>query len=88
MQNESFTVIAYLYIGLVARIALTLGLHREEAYLEINTFRRECALRVWWTLFQLGHEISRYRGRPLAIDEAETHMKVQSEMVRYGSCRA
>ncbi|KAL2013017.1 hypothetical protein VTN00DRAFT_542 [Thermoascus crustaceus] len=80
MQNESFTVIAYLYIGLAARIAITLGLHREEAYREMDIFRRECALRVWWTLFQLDHEISRYRGRPCAIDETETHMKMPSEM--------
>ncbi|KAL1963721.1 hypothetical protein VTN77DRAFT_7925 [Rasamsonia byssochlamydoides] len=80
LQNESFTVGAYLYIGLAARIAYTLGLHREETYDEMNMVGRETALRVWWTLFQLDHEISRYRGRPCAIEAGDIHRRMPSEI--------
>ena len=75
LQTACFRTTSYLYIGLAVRIAFSLGLHRDKSHLyEQSLVEKECARRVWWTVYLLDQETSLYTGNCSAIDQEETKL--------------
>ncbi|KAK3990564.1 activator of stress genes 1 [Cladorrhinum sp. PSN332] len=74
---------AYAYLGMAVRSAYALGLHREETMRDVIFTEAQMTERrnLWKTLFILDRFLAATLGRPTAISEDDSSMKIFSEDV-------
>ncbi|QKX54948.1 uncharacterized protein TRUGW13939_02038 [Talaromyces rugulosus] len=71
LSSACYKVSSYLYIGTAVRTANTLGLHRNVFPSSDSELSRECARRLWWTLYMLDQATAQMDGRPPAIADQD-----------------
>ena len=66
LYRSSLTSMAYNHLGMVIRIAYTLGLH-QDPHESLPQVARELHRRIWWCLYILDTDISLELGRPEGV---------------------
>jgi proline utilization trans-activator len=74
----------WLVLGLAARMAITLGMHREGTYSSFDTTESHTRRIVWWTLFYYEYNMSSIFGRPPTIDAREVNVLLPHDDVLDG----
>ncbi|KAF2102920.1 hypothetical protein NA57DRAFT_32651, partial [Rhizodiscina lignyota] len=72
---------AWMLVGCAARMAICLGLHRDNTATSFDSIERNIRRRVWWTLYMFEHELSVVLGRPSGIDDAEVYVGLPDETI-------
>lgn len=72
---------AWMLVGSAARMAISLGLHRDNTAGSFDTIERNIRRRVWWSLYMFEHELSVVLGRPSGIDDAEVYVGLPDENI-------
>ncbi|RSL80628.1 hypothetical protein CEP51_006449 [Fusarium floridanum] len=64
------------WVGVAARTAMGMGMHRDTAPSSLNTMDKSQWVRLWWSVFQFDVMVSASYGRPQAInlDESDAPM--------------
>ncbi|KAH7272557.1 hypothetical protein NW759_003526 [Fusarium solani] len=64
------------WVGVAARTAMGMGMHRDAAPSSLNTMDKSQWVRLWWSVFQFDVMVSASYGRPQAInlDESDAPM--------------
>jgi len=90
MQGMCYSIAAYLYLGTAARIAFSLGLHRDVSPKNRDSVDRERGRQLWWTIYTLDQEMAIRWGYPCAIDDDVSFMKTSlaSEQVSFTALRS
>ncbi|KAF2022162.1 hypothetical protein BU24DRAFT_39004 [Aaosphaeria arxii CBS 175.79] len=70
---------SWLLIGTAARMAISMGMHREGTYAELDPIERNTRRLVWWMLYIFEKILCNYLGRPSAIDDAEVSTRIPDE---------
>lgn len=69
--NERRRINSWHAIGLAARTAIDLGLHRSSTSPSLDTLMTEMQRRVFWSVYALDRNISISLGRPCSINDAD-----------------
>lgn len=64
---EEVVANGWYWIGLAARTAMGIGMHRDTTYAKLMPVQRRTWIRVWWVLFQFDTLMSLVYGRPQAM---------------------
>lgn len=72
---------AWMMVGAAARMAISLGLHRDNTAHTFDSIERNIRRRVWWTLYIFEHELSVVLGRPSGIDDEEVFVGLPEETI-------
>lgn len=77
---------SWIMIGCAIRMAISIGMHREDEllmqrHIRVTPVERELRKRVWWTLYIFEQYSSALFGRPTAIDDVETSADLPIESV-------
>ncbi|KAL1980078.1 hypothetical protein VTN96DRAFT_4667 [Rasamsonia emersonii] len=75
---------AWMILGLAARMAIALGMHREGVNEGFDPIERNTRRMVWWTLYMFEQKISIILGRPPCIDPMEVNVRLPDEAVLDG----
>ncbi|KAH8702990.1 fungal-specific transcription factor domain-containing protein [Phaeosphaeriaceae sp. PMI808] len=67
---------SWLLIGLGARMAITMGMHRDGPNSEFNPIERNTRRQVWWSIYTFEKILCSILGRPTVIDEREVSVRV------------
>ncbi|KAH9868564.1 hypothetical protein J1614_007636 [Plenodomus biglobosus] len=67
---------SWLLIGLAARMAITMGMHRDGPNLEVDAIERNTRRQVFWSIYTFEKIICSIMGRPTVIDDRELSMQV------------
>ncbi|KAJ4374037.1 hypothetical protein N0V83_002776 [Neocucurbitaria cava] len=67
---------SWLLIGLAARMAITMGMHRDGANAEFEPIERNTRRQVWWSIYTFEKILCSILGRPTVIDDKEMYMKL------------
>ncbi|KAL1796425.1 hypothetical protein ACET3X_004965 [Alternaria dauci] len=67
---------SWLLIGLAARMAITMGMHRDSSNLQFAPIERNVRRQVWWSIYIFEKILCGILGRPTGIDDREVAMKV------------
>ncbi|KAJ5499316.1 hypothetical protein N7453_008367 [Penicillium expansum] len=78
--------LAYVYLGIALRMALTQGLHRE-VDLEASDEESERYRSIWWTLYILDRRFSSLMGTPISINDADVTMGLPNSGILHQRCR-
>ncbi|KAH7127095.1 fungal-specific transcription factor domain-containing protein [Dendryphion nanum] len=62
---------AWLLVGTAARMAISMGMHREATYPGFDLLERNSRRIVWWMVYILERLLCQYLGRPSIIEDAE-----------------
>ncbi|OKL62950.1 hypothetical protein UA08_01762 [Talaromyces atroroseus] len=74
----------WLVLGIAARMAITLGMHREGTYGSFDTTESHTRRIVWWSLYQYEYNMSSIFGRPPTIDAREVNVLLPHDDVLDG----
>ncbi|KAM7184250.1 fungal-specific transcription factor [Naviculisporaceae sp. PSN 640] len=87
MQNMNRRDVAFLYIGMALRMAISLGLHQEvksssdqPVVHEIDEAVREHRRRVWWSIYSLDRILSAKSGNPITIQDEDIGVALPSKL--------
>lgn len=88
MQNMNRRDVAFLYIGTVLRMAISLGLHQDvklssEQHMmlpELDEAVREHRRRVWWSIYSLHRILSAKSGNPITIQDEDIGVSLPSKL--------
>ncbi|KAL1968409.1 hypothetical protein VTN77DRAFT_1938 [Rasamsonia byssochlamydoides] len=72
---------AWMFLGLAARMAIALGMHREGANKGFDSIERNTRRIVWWTLYMFEQNVSIILGRPPSIDPMEVNVRLPDEAI-------
>lgn len=75
---------AWMILGLAARMAIALGMHREGANAGFDPIERNTRRIVWWTLYMFEQKISIILGRPQCVDPMEVNVRLPDAAVLDG----
>ncbi|KAF2132087.1 hypothetical protein P153DRAFT_284970 [Dothidotthia symphoricarpi CBS 119687] len=67
---------SWLLIGLAARMAITMGMHRDRANMEFDPIERNTRRTVWFSIYVFEKILCNILGRPTGIDDREMCMKL------------
>ncbi|KAI4951064.1 hypothetical protein J4E86_007573 [Alternaria arbusti] len=67
---------SWLLIGLAARMAITMGMHRDSTNVQFEPIECNTRRQVWWSLYIFEKTLCGILGRPTVIDDREMSMKV------------
>lgn len=67
---------SWLLIGLAARMAITMGLHRDGPNLDYDSIERNTRRQVFWSIYTFEKIMCSIMGRPTVIDDSELAMQV------------
>ncbi|KAF1842380.1 uncharacterized protein K460DRAFT_409795 [Cucurbitaria berberidis CBS 394.84] len=67
---------SWLLIGLAARMAITMGMHRDGANMEFDPIERNTRRQVWWSIYSFEKILCSILGRSTAIDDREMSFKI------------
>ncbi|KAI0127056.1 fungal-specific transcription factor domain-containing protein [Xylariales sp. AK1849] len=70
---------SWAYLGAACRLAISLGMHREDVGYTFSPVEREIRKRVWWTMYDYEQYLCCSLGRPSAIEDAEVDVGVADE---------
>lgn len=76
---------AFMMLGAASRMATNLGMHREGAIKNLDSYEQELRRRIWWTIYVLEHNSCTILGRPCAIDDREVSVHFPNEDLLDGS---
>ncbi|CAO2657486.1 Nn.00g036120.m01.CDS01 [Neocucurbitaria sp. VM-36] len=62
---------SWLLIGLAARMAITMGMHRDGANMEFGPIERNTRRQVWWSVYAFEKILCSILGRPTVVDDRE-----------------
>ncbi|KAF2691618.1 hypothetical protein K458DRAFT_381464 [Lentithecium fluviatile CBS 122367] len=65
-------------LATAARMAISMGLHRERLNAEFETVERTTRRIVWWSIYTFERILSNIHGRPSCIDDAEVSVQYES----------
>ena len=88
MQNMNRRDVAFLYIGMALRMAISLGLHQEvkpssEQHMVLPALDeavREHRRRVWWSIYSLDRILSAKSGNPITIQDDDIGVSLPSKL--------
>ncbi|KAF2823413.1 hypothetical protein CC86DRAFT_328703 [Ophiobolus disseminans] len=66
---------SWLFIGLGARMAITMGMHRDGTNMEFDPIERNTRRQVWWSIYTFERVLCSVLGRPSVIDDGEVIMR-------------
>ncbi|KAL6712678.1 hypothetical protein ACN47E_000555 [Coniothyrium glycines] len=66
---------SWLLIGLAARMAITMGMHRDGPNMEFDPIERNIRRQVFWSIYTFEKILCSILGRPTVIDDRETSMQ-------------
>jgi proline utilization trans-activator len=72
---------AWMLLGCASRMAVALGMHRENTNSTFDPIERNTRKMVWWTLYQFELTLSIILGRPSSIDEAQITVQLPDEFM-------
>jgi proline utilization trans-activator len=72
---------AWMFLGLAARMAIALGMHREGTNAGFDSIERNTRRMVWWTLYMFEQNFSILLGRPPSIDPMEVNTAEPEEAI-------
>lgn len=89
-QSAMSSNTAYIYIGSAARIAFTLGWHKQKSIESRGSLQRQVDLRVFGTLFLLDLDVALCYGNPPSMSDESTMgtLKEISEQVSIGNAHS
>ncbi|KAF1934122.1 uncharacterized protein M421DRAFT_276 [Didymella exigua CBS 183.55] len=67
---------SWLLIGLAARMATTMGMHRDVTNMEFDPIERNIRRQVWWSIYSFERIVCSILGRPSVIDDRETSTQI------------
>ncbi|UPX13866.1 uncharacterized protein EKO05_0004363 [Ascochyta rabiei] len=67
---------SWLLIGMAARMAITMGMHRDATNLEFDPIERNTRRQVWWSIYSFERILCSILGRSTVIDDREMSMKI------------
>ncbi|KAF2632508.1 hypothetical protein BU25DRAFT_444606 [Macroventuria anomochaeta] len=67
---------SWLLVGLAARMAITMGMHRDATNMEFDPIERNTRRQVWWSIYGFERILCSILGRPTVIDDHEMSMKI------------
>ncbi|KAF2030332.1 hypothetical protein EK21DRAFT_65677 [Setomelanomma holmii] len=67
---------SWLLIGLAARMAITMGMHRDGLNAEFDPIERNTRRQVWWSIYTFEKILCSILGRPTVIDDSEMSMRI------------
>ncbi|KAF2654581.1 hypothetical protein K491DRAFT_693763 [Lophiostoma macrostomum CBS 122681] len=70
---------AFVLIGTIARMAISMGMHREGSNAEFDPIERHTRRLVWWSLHTFEKVLSLILGRPSCIDDNEVSTRIPDE---------
>ncbi|KAH7402550.1 fungal-specific transcription factor domain-containing protein [Pyrenochaeta sp. MPI-SDFR-AT-0127] len=65
---------SWLLLGLAARMAITMGMHRDGPNMEFDPIERNTRRQVWWSIYTFEKVLCSILGRPSIIDDRESSM--------------
>ena len=71
MQNLNRRDVAFLYVGLAQRMAISLALHEEVPMLGLDDVAREQRRRTWWSIYSLDRILCVKYGNPVTINDKD-----------------
>ncbi|KAK7963477.1 hypothetical protein PG988_010451 [Apiospora saccharicola] len=80
-NNTNDRTAAWTYHGAACRLAVALGMHRQDVSGSFHPITRELRKRVWWTLYCYEQNLCCSLGRPSAIDDREVDVDYPDEHV-------
>ncbi|KAK8099925.1 hypothetical protein PG999_010299 [Apiospora kogelbergensis] len=80
-NNTNDRTAAWTYHGAACRLAVALGMHRQDVSGSFHPITRELRKRVWWTLYCYEQNLCCSLGRPSAIDDREVDVDYPDENV-------
>ncbi|KAK7967887.1 uncharacterized protein PG986_002164 [Apiospora aurea] len=80
-NNTNDRTAAWTYHGAACRLAVALGMHRQDVSGSFHPITRELRKRVWWTLYCYEQNLCCSLGRPSAIDDREVDVDYPDERV-------
>ncbi|KAK8113464.1 hypothetical protein PG984_013990 [Apiospora sp. TS-2023a] len=80
-NNTNDRTAAWTYHGAACRLAVALGMHRQDVSGSFHPITRELRKRVWWTLYCYEQNLCCSLGRPSAIDDREVDVDYPDEQV-------
>ncbi|KAM7211540.1 fungal-specific transcription factor [Rhypophila decipiens] len=88
MQNMNRRDVAFLYIGMALRMAISLGLHQEvkssasdqSGLHDLDEAVREHRRRVWWSIYSLDRILSAKSGNPITIQDEDIGVALPSKL--------
>jgi proline utilization trans-activator len=70
-QNLDRRDTGYVYVGIALRMAISLGLHREDPNSGLDESTKEHRKRVWWSIYSLDRILSVNMGNPIIIQDED-----------------
>ena len=80
-NNSNHRTAAWVYHGAACRLAVALGMHRQDVSGSFHPITCELRKRVWWTLYCYEQNLCCSLGRPSAIDDREVDVDYPDEHV-------
>ncbi|KAK6848799.1 hypothetical protein PG995_012632 [Apiospora arundinis] len=80
-NNTNDRTAAWTYHGAACRLAVALGMHRQDVSGSFHPITRELRKRVWWTLYCYEQNLCCSLGRPSAIDDREVDVDYPDETI-------
>lgn len=78
----------WLLTGLAARMAITMGMHRDKTNLEFDPLERNTRRQVWWSVYIFEKQLCNLLGRPTVIDEREMSMRIPDASMLEQKCKS
>ncbi|KAH8682122.1 fungal-specific transcription factor domain-containing protein [Xylariales sp. PMI_506] len=78
-HNTNDLKASWTYHGVACRLAVSLGMHRENAGDGLNTLDIQIRKRVWWTLYDYEQHLCSLLGRPSALESVEIDVDAPDE---------
>ncbi|KAH7078396.1 fungal-specific transcription factor domain-containing protein [Paraphoma chrysanthemicola] len=72
---------SWLLIGLAARMAITMGMHRDGLNAEFDPIERNTRRQVWFSIYIFEKILCSILGRPTVIDDSEMAMKIPDPLM-------